>query len=530
MTDSLKTVRTRKAPVTATKQTVKAAKGQKKNSAGGYVFKIEDLERAKRFLILGSESNFYQTGQEMSAQNAKTLIKLASSTESSKALVDLIVEVSTEGRAPKANPAIFALAIAASHGDTESKSYALAQLPAVLRIGTHLFLFANYIEQFRGWGRGLKRAVANWYTEKDVDKVAYQAVKYQSREGFSHRDLFRLSHPESVSADFRGLGEWILRGDSSEVPRIVEGFVKAHAAETKDVPALVREYGLSWEMLPTEALNEPKVWEALLDGNVPLGALIRQLPRLTRLGLLAPMSDTLETVVSRITNQDELVRARIHPLNVLISLKTYASGRSERGSSTWTPVSQVVDALDKAFYLAFKAVEPAGKRTMIGLDVSGSMGWGNIAGLPMTPREATAALALVTVATEPKTLVTAFSHKLVDIDISPRQRLDDVVRKVSNMSFGGTDAALPIQKALRERIEVDTFLILTDNDTWSGDQHVFQALKQYRDTMGIPAKLIVVGTTSSKFSIADPNDSNSLDVAGFDSATPAMIANFSRGF
>lgn len=529
MTDSLKTVRTRKSPVTKTPQTEKAVKGQKKNAAGGYVFTIEDLERAKRFLILGSESNFYKSGQEMSAENAKTLVKLAESDESSKALVDLIVAVSTEGRAPKVNPALFALAIAASHGSVEAKGYALAHLSAVARTGTHLFLFVGYVEQFRGWGRALKRAVANWYTSKDVDKLAYQAAKYQNREGYTHRDLFRLSHPESASAEFKGLGEWILRGNVSEAPKLVQGLEKAKSADIKSLPALVSEYGLSWEMLPTEALNDVKVWKALLNGNVPLGALVRQLPRLTRLGLLSPMSDTLATVVARLTDVEELRRARIHPLGILVAMRTYASGQSERGSSSWKPVTQVIDALDQAFYLAFQTVEPANKRTMIGLDVSGSMSWGNIAGMPVTPSEATAVMSLVTVATEPKTQIVGFSHRLIDIDISPRMRLDDVMRKISNLSFGGTDAALPMQKALRERIPVDTFVTYTDNDTWSGSQHTFQALEAYRNGMGINAKSIVVATTATQFSIADPKDKNSLDIAGFDTATPALIANFSRG-
>jgi 60 kDa SS-A/Ro ribonucleoprotein len=39
----------------------------------------------------------------------------------------------------------------------------------------------------------------------------------------------------------------------------------------------------------------------------------------------------------------------------------------------------------------------------------------------------------------------------------------------------------------------------------------------------------VVGMTATNFSIADPNDPGSLDVAGFDSAVPQLITDFSRG-
>jgi 60 kDa SS-A/Ro ribonucleoprotein len=46
--------------------------------------------------------------------------------------------------------------------------------------------------------------------------------------------------------------------------------------------------------------------------------------------------------------------------------------------------------------------------------------------------------------------------------------------------------------------------------------------------MGIPAKLIVVGMTVNNFSIADPSDAGMMDVVGFDTATPQLMADFAR--
>ena len=131
----------------------------------------------------------------------------------------------------------------------------------------------------------------------------------------------------------------------------------------------------------------------LIGNGVPQTALMRQLPRLTRLGLLAPMSDTLEVVVRQLTDRDRLLNARVHPVNVLVAARTYASGASARGHSSWEPVGRVTDALDAAFYTAFAAVQPANKHTLLALDVSGSM-TAAISGLPVTAREVSAALAL----------------------------------------------------------------------------------------------------------------------------------------
>jgi 60 kDa SS-A/Ro ribonucleoprotein len=118
---------------------------------------------------------------------------------------------------------------------------------------------------------------------------------------------------------------------------------------------------------------------------------------------------------------------------------------------------------------------------------------------------------------------------ITPLAISPRQRLDDAVRAVSNLPFGGTDCALPMLYALEHEREIDTFVILTDSETWAGEVHPAQALQDYRRASGIDARLVVVGMVSNGFSIADPNDPGQLDIVGFDTATPQLISDFARG-
>lgn len=525
MADPLATISTRHTP-----QSERADERQETNSAGGYTFTIDDMTRLRRFLVLGTDGGtYYANAGELTKDNAQVVLDLARTRTDD--LVAEIVGVSRAGRAPKQNPTLFALAAACSLGDDAGRRNALAALPLVARTGTHLFLFACYVEQFRGWGRGLRRAVGNWYLTKPVEDVAFQAVKYQQREGWSHRDLLRLSHPETTESARRSLFDWISGREASlDGLRIVEGYQRVQSAATAaEAARLVGEYGLSWEMIPDEHINSPVVWEALLDKGMPQTALLRQLPRLTRLGLLAPLGARTGQVSAQLQDADRLLKGRVHPVNVLVAQRTYAAGHGARGQSEWTPSRPIVDALDAAFYAAFGAVEPAGKRMMLALDVSGSMSFHPISGMPITPREASAALALVTAATEPAYEIVGFCRDLTPLAISPRQRLDDAVRAVSNLPFGGTDCAQPMLHALATGNQVDTFVVYTDNETWAGNVHPHQALRQYRERTGIDAKLIVVGMTATRFSIADPTDPGMLDVAGFDSATPTLITGFARG-
>lgn len=521
------------------------------NSAGGAAYPVDDWKRLERFLVLGSEGgSYYASERALTRSNAAGVQRCIA--EDPARAVDMIVQISDSGRAPKNDPAIFALALAASSENEAARSAALAALAKVCRTGTHLFQFAEAVNDMRGWGRGLRRAVAKWYLDKPIDALALQAVKYKQREGWSHRDLLRLAHPSAQETDAqrRALFDWMCGREvpADSLPTLAWANDAAQAAETaEEIARLIRENSLPREAVPPEWQNDKDVWDALLV-DMPMTAMIRTLNRMTAAGLIAPMSDAARYVAERLQDAKALAKARVHPLALLIAHATYASERGLKGRLQWDPVREVVDALDRAFYLAFEAVEPANKRTLLALDVSGSMDVGQVAGAPLTPREGAAAMALVTIATEPQTHTVAFSAAgpqgwkspfgskwtgytdgLSPIALSPKQRLDNVVQAMRALPFGGTDCALPMLYALEKRMPVDAFVIYTDSETWAGRLHPVEALQRYRAEMNIPAKLVVVGMVSNQFTIADPNDAGTLDVVGFDAAAPAVIADFLRG-
>lgn len=561
--DALTEINTRRTP-----QTEPANERQVPNAAGGYGFKVGDKARVHRFLTLGtSGGTYYASERELTKSNADVILRAAR--ERPEWLTDSIVEISTTGRAPRQNPAIFALAAVAGLANENDRATALAVIPTVCRTGTHLFLFTKYVQQFRGWGPALRRAVNRWYLTKDVDDLAYQMVKYRQRDGVAQRDVLRLAHPHTTEPGRRALFNWAVNGNvetsrepdgkprpvgatRSDLPVLVDVFIQAQTTtEVTTWIRLIEQHPISHEMLPDIAKTEPDVWRALIRKGMPQTALMRQLPRLTRLGVLT--GEDRDIVTTQLADPDRLRKARVHPVNVLVAARTYAGGHSIQGSSEWSPVRQVVDALDAAFYAAFGVIEPAGKRTLLALDVSGSMGYlipdhakskpRKPVFLPISSREVSAALALVTMASESQCDVVGFTavnnrnrwawrsedNAITELSISPRQRLDDAIRAISDLPFGGTDCALPMVWAKKNRREYDTIVILTDNESWAGDIHPHQALRDYRQFSGINTRLVVVSMTATETSISDPDDFDSLDVAGFDSAIPNLIADFSRG-
>jgi 60 kDa SS-A/Ro ribonucleoprotein len=532
------------------------------NSGGGFTFAIDDWARLERFLVLGCDGGtYYASERTLTVQNAQCVQRCLDADPART--VATIVAVSDAGRAPKNDPAVFALAMAAGMGHT---ALAMEALPKVCRIGTHLFQFVEAVEAFRGWGRGLRKGLAAWYAGKNADDLAYQLAKYQSRDGWSHRDILRLAHPVASTPAHDAAFRWVVGGvdalaaravsrrikdgeaqatypDVSEhLPALIRAFEAAKTASRPELVRLIRDRNLPRECVPTEALNDANVWDALLS-KMPLTALVRNLGKMTAVGLLKPHASAVKTVLDKLSDGDYLRKSRLHPVAILIAAKQYAAGHGLKGSLTWQPVGAINDALDAAFYAAFGAVEPAGKRTLLALDVSGSMGMGGIAGSSLTPREGSAAMAMVAARTEPFVHAVGFTAAaggyggqfgggesgMTPIDLSRQKALRDVVSAMEKLPMGGTDCALPMIYALRQKIEVDTFIIYTDNETWAGAIHPCQALTQYRREMNIPAKLIVVGMTATGFSIADPSDAGMLDVVGFDAAAPGVMNDFSRG-
>jgi 60 kDa SS-A/Ro ribonucleoprotein len=352
---------------------------------------------------------------------------------------------------------------------------------------------------------------------------------------------------EAVAEDVKEVREWV--DDEAEADaandHTLEFLTAVEAVKTADETRaceLIREHGLVREHLPTEMLSSAAVWEALLQA-MPMTALMRNLNKLTQVGLLAGDAPAVESVARRFSDVEELRTARLHPLNILVAMRTYARGQGDKGKLTWDPNPQIVAALERAFYGSFSLVMPTGTRCVLALEVSGSMGQ-SISGLSLTCAEAAAAMAMATVRTEPQahimcfgsangrstTSITAESMSgFRALDVKPTDSLDQAIRKTSGLPFGGTDCSLPMQWALANKVEADVFVVYTDSETWAGRMHPVEALKQYRAKTGIYAKLIVVGMVSNGFTIADPDDAGMMDVVGFDSAAPEVMRSFVMG-
>lgn len=521
------------------------------NNAGGFGWKVDDMNRLRRFLCLGCEGGtYYTTERDLAIENAMCIQRLIEEGKGEK-VVEEINEFSTEGRAAKQEPAIFALAMCARLSkDEKTKRAAYNRLPAVCRIPTHLFNFVEYSEKLSrgtGWGRAHRRAISGWYNQfnKSPKRLAMHVTKYRNRNGWAHKDLLRLSHLKPETEGVGAVVRYVVKGidlskefylkeeasdDTWKVFEFLDAVEKVKTmTDEQAVIELVAKHGLVREHIPTNLLNSETIWRSLLE-KMPMTAMIRNLGKMSSLGLFNEQGAELKTVTNNLTNQDLLKKAKIHPFNVLVALNTYKSGKGEKGSLTWPVNDEIVQALNTAFYMSFKNVEPTGKRYCLALDVSGSMGVPVNGARSISAKAASAAMTMVTMRTEPNHEVVAFSDKLVDLAIDASMKLEEVLHEMTRLPFGGTNCSAPMVWAREKKKLFDVFVVYTDCETWSGNIHPAEALRQYRRDLGVwDAKLIVVGMSSSGFTIADPDDPGMLDMVGFDSAAPSVMREFILG-
>lgn len=524
---------------------------QIQNNAGGHVYKVDEFEQLERFIILGSEGGTYYSGErEFTKENTKGVQKCL--TRDHKKALKVLGDIIENRRAAKVDSGLFVLALACAHEEEKVRAAALAMIPTHINTASHLFRFISYVTEMRGWGRGLRKAVSNWYASRSARDLTYQALKYRNRYGWTHKDVLRMAHinPEKMELHTvqKDVLEWIISDEELvlrentliSANRMLKKhkdvfemmMLKGTPSEFSNVILEQLDSGMTWEMVPQELLSEkhplsPQIWEKLVRDNMPMHALTRHLGMLTSRGYIKPLSSFGSFIAEKLSDKDVVSKSGIHPYQALLAQKVYQSGQGMRGSLGWPPSPEIVDALEETFMHSFDNVEPSESKVLLGIDVSGSMSHGTYNGV-ISCAEAAAAMAMVHLRTEKEVYAFGFARSFRDLGLTKKSTLSQIQRTMNDHVFGPTDCAVPMLHAMKHELEVDAFVIYTDNETWYGDVHPQVAIEEYRRRFNPNAKLVVVSIEPNEFSIANPHDPLSMDVVGMDTSTPQVISNFIR--
>lgn len=179
--------------------------GQVRNNAGGYSFPLPLRTECLRYLIIGSKTgNYYQSAGQVSTEISRAILAAVNEPATFKTLMEDLTDVSVKGRAPRQEMTMMALAACIVFApDQECKALALASIAQICRIPTHLFMLLENVRGLsqdkpdkpgKGMGKGMRKALAQFYTSRSGEELAVLLTKYKNREGWTHKDIFRLIH------------------------------------------------------------------------------------------------------------------------------------------------------------------------------------------------------------------------------------------------------------------------------------------------------------------------------------------------
>ncbi|XP_062374265.1 60 kDa SS-A/Ro ribonucleoprotein [Sardina pilchardus] len=517
------------------------------NSVDDSLVDAMDLCRLRRFLCYGSEGPTFNTKEpSLGMESALTLIQLLENGKGCD-VVEEIRRFGQDGRAVRSNPALFALAVCSQHSDPKTKQAAFRALKDLCHLPSHLFAFIQFKKELKDgmkcgmWGRGLRKAVADWYNSQDPIVLAQAVTKCKHRAGWSHQDLLRLSHMKPANEAIALINKYITKGwkevqvvyadkeNSEDVVKVLtylEAVEKTkHSTDEMEVIHLIEEHRLEREQILTNHLKSKEVWSAFLK-DMPLATLLRHLGKMTADKVFAPGSADVVAVCERIQNETALKKSKLHPFSILLAAENYKRGHGNRSKLKWEPDAHIIQALDFAFFQCFKNVEATSKQFVVSVDVSASLS-STALGSAVSAATAAAAMSMVITRTEKDAQVLVFSDgNVTPIHLSAEMSVMQVTAELVKIPDGSTDCALPILWASESERPVDVFLIFTNNETWFGKANPAEALKMYRQKMGINSKLVVCGLTTTGLSVADPDDRGMLDICGFDSRAVDVIHNF----
>lgn len=496
--------------------------GMTPNDAGGVSFAISDMETFRRFLILGSESSMYVASSTLESLTC-SCIELLLHQGYMEDMLQEIARVSLQGLAPKQTYALFALARMASISVEARRKIFRTMLPVVCRTFSTLTEFLRFIPHM-SWGHGVRKGVQEWLLHFSPQDLAYQFTKYRNRHGYTPKDLLRLVHPKPVAGYEEvfayAAGKWDVNYPSSSVLHdyLVAAYVVRHSQDVHAVIPLIEAYHFGWEHVgQQQLLRDARVWNAFLQNGMPYQALLRNVVRMLTLQLSPYMLDRT-TLLERLTNKEAIRKSRTHPIQVLQALRMVGSATQD---------AEVEVALQLAFHESFHNIPPTYQRLLLAVDVSGSMSSARCVGMrELSALDAATAIALTMMKQEPYVLALAFSEGLTPLPVKKDMTLCEALESMKGLPFQRTDCSLPMEYALANKILVDCFVVITDNETNYNLRHPHVVLQEYREKVNPNAKLVVLATSACNVSIADPTDKGMLDMAGMDSSIFHVLYQF----
>lgn len=368
------------------------------------ILPIQELRRTVSACLLW-EKSFYESGEDVAAR-IKRLVPLCSAVD----VHQLAIAARNELRLRHA-PLLLARELARH----PSKMFVKETIAAVIQRADELgeFLAIYWADGKQSLAKQVKRGLAKAFRRFDE----YQLAKYNRDGAVRLKDVLFMVHAKPKDAEQEAL----------------------------------------WKRLINDELKTPDTWEVALSAGSDKGQTFERLIRENKLGYMALLR-----------NLRNMHQAGVSPNLVFDALKTGAAKSkalpfrfvaAARAVPVWEP------AIDQAMQIALKSMDKLQGRTVILVDVSGSMENQLSARSDMTRLDAACALAALVRGICDDARIFSFSNETVEVP--PRNGLA-LVDAIKNSQLNqGTYLARSLEK-IKAIASADRTIVITDEQTHDG--------------------------------------------------------------
>lgn len=290
----------------------------------------------------------------------------------------------------------------------------------VLRGDDATEILSFYLSEFgKPIPNSLRRALKDVFATFD----AYTLAKYKG-EGHTvkMRDLLRICRPHPETPEQSAMWKQLLDG------------------------TLPPAY--TWETELSANGNNKETWEKLIDsGRCGYMGLLRNLRN-----IINANPDNLDKVLGKLSDPEAVRHSRQLPFRFLSAYKNLPANAGKK----------VMDTLEKAVEAACKNVPKLPGRTVIAVDVSGSMSSNVSAKSEIRCCEIGMMLGMIANRICDDAIFYTFNNRISQKQIPSAGILYSTVHEA--MSSGGTDMYLPFMQMLTDKIRCDRIIIISDNE------------------------------------------------------------------
>lgn len=442
--------------VFSTKSNSKVKAANAVNAAGGKAYARTNEEALCQFVVTNCFNSTFYASAENNLNTLKSILDGCSS--------EIVAKAAVYGHreAKMKDMPVYLLAELVRRRE----SYLVRKVfNKVITNAKQLCIFVQMVRSgvlgFKSFGTVTKRLIQNWITSRDNMKLFNDSVGHDKP---SFADIIKMVHPTAVSDSQNNMFRYLLDKEFKvrSLPKDVQLFERLKKERTEEIP------NVPFRVLTNCNLSTDQ-WAKIAE-DMPWNTLRMNLNMLERKGVFAD-AKVRERLVAKLGNADEVHKSRVFPYQIMTAYKNVNMG------------ADVKNALQDALDAAIENVPQLNGKTLIAIDISGSMrcpvtGERDSASTQALCSEVAPLMAACILRNNRNSDVIIYDSEARYINLNGRDSIVTNTQKLT-INGGGTNCSKVLNLVNSLNKNYDNVIIISDNMSWLDFYHGLSQMGGY---------------------------------------------------